>query len=192
LVVIFGVAVALYFPRPLSSRDPLVREHLGGAAKARVIASAHTVKAWRTVGSFRDQETMTGENFGEFYLKSGAPAVVPQRLATQLRRILLDPASYMNFDPPQEKMSVTMPCVVFSFADGDAEVDVFVSFADDTLQVKPDGATQSGSGAMAAGYFDPVRKELIEVVKQIFPADRQIQSLTDTNLGGTLWPEATR
>ena len=192
LILISGVAVALYFPKPLSSRHALVWEHLGGVGKAQVIASAHTVKAWRTLGSFRDEETQTGENFGDLYQKTGSPAVVPSQLSTQLRRILLDPASYMDFDPPREKMSVTMPCVVLNFADDKADVDVFISFADNILQVEPAKPVQPGSRRMAQGDFDPVRKELIQIMKQVFPADRQIQSLNETDSGGLLWPHAIK
>lgn len=112
---------------------------------------------------------------------------VPNELAARLRKALLDKKSY-DFGPGQ-KASIPEPCVVITFANSNRSVDVFISFADDSLKVMKDQLDIFGHAQFSNGDFDPRHAELVRIVKGIFPTDARMQALNEARATGALWPD---
>lgn len=147
----------------------------GGKAAAAIIANADSVKAWRTLGSIEIEQyghKYEGKRFNinpaDLYRKSGKGILVSTNSAAELGRLLLDKNSY----PPPGlfgKNCEPEPGVVVTFSQGNKGVDVFFWFECKILVVNN-----------MQTDFDPSCAAFLKIIKNIFPNDRKIQSLTDS------------
>ena len=161
---------ALFFCMPTVADEA---ERLGGATNLNLIASPKVVKAWRTLGSVQADSVPL-----DYYEKTGAPVTVPTNLVTQVSKTLLATESYLHSNAP-DRNCVFSPGVVLTFSNGARTIDVFICFDCDQLAVV-DGKDKGGvPRRMGYGYFDPARSQLVKIVKQIFPKDRQMRLLQE-------------
>jgi hypothetical protein len=156
-----------------------------GTTNVQLIASPTVVTAWRTAAWFKGDQNYSA---GELYQKGETPVVVSANLATELSRLLLNKRSY-GFHPFTSKDSICMPCVGITFSNDTRGLDVFISFADNSLCVKGDQLDALGHPQFVGADFDPSRAQLVRLVKGIFPGDQRIQAMSETRVNGALWPE---
>jgi hypothetical protein len=148
-----------------------VSERFGGTNNTRIVASAPVVIAWRTAGSLK-----TNDYYGELlWKKAGNPMVVSTNLARELSLILLDEKTYYEVDD-KPKTTLSWPCVMMSFTDGKALVDLFFSFRDNSISVKI-GTEKYGMPLLVDSNFDPCREKILSIIKKVFPEDPYIQAL---------------
>ena len=172
-------------------RTPPIDRILGGKEITQLVASPQTIQAWRTVGSRKNTHELEGpEDRQALWKKDGDPTRVPPELAAELSRTLANGRSY-DYHPDREKASVWGPCVVLNFSDGQASVDVFLSFADNNLIVMSPTNSDPRS-SLAHADIEPSRAKLVRLAKRIFPRDERIQSLDETKVDGFMWPRQTR
>ncbi|HEY0868697.1 MAG TPA: hypothetical protein VGE01_15030, partial [Fimbriimonas sp.] len=66
-----------------------------------------------------------------------------------------------------------VPKLVVRFVRGDTRVDVMLAFNQNTVVVQQDGKP------VATGMFSPRRKDLVRLVKALFPEDGEIQAIAE-------------
>jgi hypothetical protein len=167
------------------SRSVDVSDYFDGTNNARIIASPASVTAWRTAAWYKGDEKFSSQ---DLYQKAGTPVPVPSDLASRLSNLLLDKRTYW-IHPNSAKGSIALPAIVMTFSNSTRGVDVFFSFADNSLQVKMVQPSSTGQAQLTGGDFDPSRAELVRIVKRIFPTDERIQALSETRANGALWPD---
>jgi len=140
---------------------------LGGDANMRIVAAPDRVQAWRSVGFMKERERSEPAP-GDYYQKAGEGTTVPGPIAKQLSRSLLDPATYW-FHPGSAKNCAPTPGFILSFTKGGQTLDVFLCFQCDIIQFQPGGG----------GDFDPSHKQLIRLMKLVFPQDSTVQMLIE-------------
>jgi len=155
-----------------------------GTTNLQLIASPSTVTAWRTDAWFKGDGNFSPE---ELYQRGEPPVVVSTNLAAELSKLLLNKRTY-DFHPGTAKSSIAEPCVVVTFSNSTRGLDVFFSFADNSLLVKLDQLSPLGHQFTGAD-FDPSRGKLVRLVKKIFPEDKRMQALSETRANGALWPD---
>ncbi len=189
LIMALGAATPfLFVPGRIWSHAGVTRL-LGGKAVAQVIRAPTSVKAWRTLGSRKNTDEMRyRDSFANFWKKDGDSIAVPPNLSAELSMILLDPRTYRDHRVGQRKLSIPQPCVVFNFSTGSASIDVFLSFADNTLYVTDPANTNPGGGReLAYADIDSSRAKLVHLLKRIYPQDARIQSLKENRADGSVW-----
>jgi len=137
---------------------------LFGIESASIIAESVSVKACRTVGS----RTLSPP---EYFEKARDSLNVSTNLARRLSQVLLNEKSY-EFSNSSTGSCVLQPIVAITYSDGKRDVDVYFCF-DCTVLVVKSQTKEVGN------RFGPSRAELVQIIKEIFPDDSQIQSLKE-------------
>jgi hypothetical protein len=106
---------------------------------------------------------------GRFAILPGA-IPVERGLALQVSRIVLDPASYDEFD----KACIFQPGVALRFWKGSKAVDLLICFHCTDLAFQVVGAPEALGGKMS---FGPGRSRLAALVKAARPADQRLKDL---------------
>jgi hypothetical protein len=110
--------------------------------------------------------------------------VLKNEFSSRLGKVLLDPRSYLY--PGQDgKSCIFMPGVAFRVWKDKAYVDVVICFScnqlfvreqDHNVPLRSIGNTRARF--RVGGDFDPVRSQLVELCKQVFVQDKEIQVLS--------------
>jgi hypothetical protein len=169
------------------SRGPDISHYFGGTNNVHLIAHPESVTAWRTAAWVKGERRYAPD---DLWRKGGDSVPVETATAVRLSKLLLDKRSY-DFHPGSSKSSIAEPCVVVSFVQSNRSVDVFFSFADNSLLVKSDQLSPVGLPQWVGGDFDPSRAELVRIVKTIFASDKRMQTLSETRANGSLWPDSS-
>lgn len=156
------VAVVLALTSGCTSRTEAYETVFGGEDAAAAVRDATTVEAYRLVAPSYFQQTL------DKYEMASGPVPVPANLADQLKQLLLDPGSY---DFTIAKGCVPDHGVRIEFVDGKRKIDVLLCFECRILSVYDNGQSAGGED------FDPINRQLIAIVKQLFPNDQAIQEL---------------
>jgi hypothetical protein len=106
---------------------------------------------------------------GQFRILPEA-AGVPAPVAAELSRLLLSRASY-SLDT---KRCGFQPAIAFRFWKGDRAVDALVCFACDELAFQVVGSPKALGDKLS---FDPVRADLVRLVRTARPADKRFEDL---------------
>jgi hypothetical protein len=165
------------------SRRQELAEIFDGTNNVQLIRSARVITAWRTAAWFKGRDRSPDDLFQ----MAGEPVVLPADLSAELTKVLLDKKSYLSGSAG--KASVAIPIVVISLSDSSRTLELFFSFSDDSLLMKPDRATPTGTPGWVTGDFQPSRGKLLRIVKQIFSSDRRMQALNETRADGSIWPK---
>ena len=134
----------------------------GSEAAATAVRNATTVQAYRLASPSFFEQTL------DKYEMAAGPVAVPTKLADQLKQLLLDPGSY---DFSAAKSCLPDHGVRIEFVDGKRKIDVLLCFECRILSVYDNGQSAGGED------FDPINRQLIDIVKQLFPNDTAIQAL---------------
>ena len=148
--------------QPEQSVSKSVVELLGGQDVVAVINNAEIVS-----GYLLPQKSYHQESVENYKMRLG-PIELTASQKTKLSKLILSKESYI-FD-------VAKGCapdygVRIEFQKGENHVDLLFCFGCSQVQVYKNGKSLSG------GEFDPVEKQLAELMKEIFPEDELIQSL---------------
>lgn len=151
---------------------------LGGTPFGRdidaIVAAPESVEAWRTVGSLHSDTAVPND----YYKRSGKGILVSTNLAAALSKAILDSKTYPHFDGPiPGKDCFPEPGVAVRFTKGKRRIDFFVCFECNIVIMfdSPEKEPDLAQGAQAD--FDPGHNKLLQIVKRVFPKDRQIQAL---------------
>jgi len=137
----------------------------GGEQAVEIIQNADTVNAYR-----QPQKSYHQRLLSDYEILSG-PVPVAETEQQQLLIALLANDSYM--------WEVAKGCapdygVRIEFSKGGDKVNVLFCFGCSQLQVYRNGKSVKGE------EFDPIEKKLIEITKRIFPDDKAIQALDES------------
>ncbi len=135
----------------------------GGPTAINTVQNSTSVQAYRLPSPSKHVQSLAD------YTMSAGPVAVPEATVAKLREILMDDAVYL--------WDTAKACgepdygVRFQFQSGGDNVDVLVCFHCDILGVYHNG--------QAVDYedCDPIRPQLIAIVKGLFPDDPVIQAL---------------
>lgn len=139
-----------------------VVELLGGQDVVDVINNAEVVS-----GYLLPQKSYHQESVEDYTMRLG-PIELPEVQKSKLTKILLSKESYLY--------DIAKGCapdygVRIEFQKGENRVDLLFCFGCSQVQAYKNGKSLSG------GEFDPVEKQLAEIMKEIFPDDEAIQGL---------------
>lgn len=123
----------------------------------------------RHPGSRKDAVPMKTTLPGRFRILD-EPVPVPPKIAAELSRVLLDPASYPTVYKPCE----FTPSIVFRFWRGKSAVDVLVCFSCEDLAFQVMGAPRALAPKLA---FDRKRTQLARLAWSARPGDRRYEAL---------------
>jgi hypothetical protein len=138
---------------------------LFGDENAATIANPVSVKACQTVGS----HTLSPPKYFE---KSKDLLSVSTNLAKELSHVLLDEKSYEFSNGSIPRGGLLQPVVAVTYSDGKREVDVFFDFECTVLVVK-------SQTKEIGNVFSPSRRQIVRIIKKIFPNDSEMQSLKE-------------
>jgi len=156
-------------------RDTLgISDRFGGTTNVSIMASPHTVTAWRTVSSFTS--ITNSEDLLKHFNKSGTGHLVPPDLITQITNVLLNKHSYLN----AADVCIHAPDLVVTFSEGAKGLDLFFCLDCRVIMVKT-GEGEKGQPPLTADsdLTKTASAKLVHIMKQIFPEDDPIQSLRD-------------
>lgn len=153
--------IAIALPNPADSK---MKDMLGGATGLKAVAHPNRTTASRLVtGDIRSDETRLLDK----YRAAAEPKELPPNLAARISQMLVSPMTY--------RWGITRAClpspgVRLSFVRGDERVDVLLCFECDILLVF------RNDKYIGQGIFDGASNELVEAMKELFPADPVIQA----------------
>lgn len=138
------------------------------AFNTNIIRSPDRVEAWRTEKGLNSAGRPSSLDPAAYRMLT-SPIDVAPKTASRISRILVAPSTYLwNMGRTCE----IDPGVRLRFTKGGQAVDIMLCFKCGELWVWRNGKHVGG------GYFDPGRARLASLMKQIFPNDKVIQSLT--------------
>jgi len=155
-----------------SCQSKKVETLLGGAEAYYLVANlfkAKTCEAYRIDGYAHGAKADNPKKLHGYPIISG-PIPVDDASRATLSKVLTNPDTYL-WDVA--KGCEFLPGVALRLADAKTQVDVFICFSCDELEIYTNGKR--------AGHedFDPRRADLLHVAKKLFPKDKKIQSLKD-------------
>jgi hypothetical protein len=106
--------------------------------------------------------------------KRGPSVAVPASQARRLKRLLQRSSSY--YQGSDRKACLPEYGVLFTFRSGDKAVQVALCFNCNMLEVC-DGGDDKARPVNSLPDFDPMRSDLVAIVKRVFPDDGEIQDL---------------
>jgi hypothetical protein len=143
-----------------------VNKLYGGPSAINTVQNSTSVQAYRLPSPSEHVQSLAD------YTMSAGPIAVPEATVAKLREMLMDEDVYL--------WDVAKACgepdyaVRFQFQRGGDNVDVLICFHCDILGVYHNGQ------AVDFEDCDPIRPQLIAIVKDLFPGDPAIQSLKMT------------
>jgi hypothetical protein len=161
IVIALGAAAFFYF-----RTDPRVEKLFGGKNNLLVVTSPTRVQAYR-IKPLNEQADSGVPNIFGYPIISG-PIDVGSNSAQRIGNIL---ASSSTYEWGTVKRCAFMPGVALTFTRDDEQVTVLFCFSCYELGVVVDGKRVGHED------FDSQRKNLLEVMKHLFPADKEIQAL---------------
>src|SRR5687767_10602616 len=144
-----------------------------GTNAAETLAGADRVEVFR-VSTKRARED-DPEAGGYVVTATGAPR--DAAFARRLAAVLLDEQSY-RFDA--NRVGGFEPVVVLKAWKGERWADVLLSFGTDEVVVRSPGA-KGGAVRSAQADASPSRRELLRLVREALPGDRELQSLAENS-----------
>jgi hypothetical protein len=166
---ILAVGVYLYF---LNSRpnDEFIAKIFGSRRIFDTFVSSQQVTAQRL---HRQERSEMSHDILSNY-KRGPSIPVPASQAQRLKRLLQHSSSYRQ--GPFGKLCLPDYGVLFTFSSGDRAVQVALCFNCNMLDVF-DGGDDKARSVNNLPDFDPMRSDLVAIVKKVFPDDAEIQDL---------------
>jgi hypothetical protein len=163
VAVIAATAGAKWFLTARSSATPELRKLYGGSEGFAVLQKAERIEAFRLNHNYRaGQEPTVTEG----------PITVSQPVAQQLISVLSAHEAYgWNY----AKGCIPVWGVRLSFYHGADRVDILLCFQCNLLLVSLNGTQTTGD----VEDFDPIRPQLVQAMKAIFPNDQVIQNLPE-------------
>jgi hypothetical protein len=154
---------------------PAIGQRFGGNSTLTLVASAATIKASRTLGSF--EPIVWDEDYLERFSKSGTGILVPPGLVMELTNILLDARSYETIVAHQR---VHVPDLVLTFSDGRRDLNLFLS-TDCQVVMAAVGNEPKGKrpNTVDSDLTTTSVQKLVRIIKQIFPREDTVQRLID-------------
>jgi len=151
--------------------DKRVAKLFGGTEGLATVSGATKAEAFR-VGEYskdrKEGKKKDGkESVGGYLVKGKAHKVDKDQLA-KFTKVFKNPETY-RFDVA--KACIFGPGVIVRFTKGDSRVEVLLCFSCKELAIYVDGKETGFED------FDGAKTELVALVKEIFPDDKEIQSL---------------
>jgi hypothetical protein len=144
----------------------------GGCADVPVTDSHERPPEAYRIGERHSDKTESEGKFDGYPIISG-PVILSDHVSADLRSALNDSATYL---PPGWAKGCTFnPGVGIRYWHGGQQVDVLICFSCD--EVKFINRDKTGAERSHEKESDPGRPRLLAIVKKIFPADAEIQSL---------------
>src|SRR5688572_26426775 len=146
-------------------------KNLFGSEPLAIIAGATDAEAYRIEGNAMGPPAGTGDGprLGQFPIRSG-PVRLEEALLRQLKEVLFDEASYEWELPP--KACILNPGVGVRYRQGGRKTHLYLCFECEMLGIGPPGSESWED-------FDPANAKLARLVKEVFPADPEIQALKE-------------
>jgi hypothetical protein len=168
-VAILAVGVYLYF---LNGRpnDEFISKVFGNRQLFDAFVASEQVTAQRLHRG--DRNKITPDVLSNY--KRGPSVPVPGSQARRLKRILQRSSSY--YQGSNRKACIPDYGVLFTFRSGDRAVQVALCFNCNMLDVF-DGGDDKARSVNSLPDFDPMRSDLVAIVKKVFPDDPEIQDL---------------
>jgi len=153
---------------------------LGSPDASAIIAAPDSVKAWRTVGSLNHENARPED----YYVKTGKGIMLSKSLSARIGKAVLEKDTYADpHEDPNElprpgKACFPEPGVVLTFYKDNHFVDVYFCFQCNIMIVNsvwdPKKSPELTGGQVD---FDFGRAKLLRIIKDVFPKDKEIQSL---------------
>lgn len=168
-VAIFAFGVYLYF---LNGRpnDEFISKTFGNRQVFDAFVASQQVSAQRL--HWRDRREITPDVLSNY--KRGPSVSVPAPQAQRLKRILQRSSSH--YQGSDRKACIPDYGVLFTFRSGDRAIQVALCFNCNMLDVF-DGGDDKARSVNSLPDFDPMRSDLVAIVKKVFPDDAEIQGL---------------
>ena len=168
------VALACAAAGVIASAEPPPRVvRFMGANAAETLAGADRVEVFRVSAKRAREEDPEAGGYVVTATGAGQGAAFARRVAN----LLLDEKSY-RFDA--NRVGGFQPVVVLKVWKGQRWVEVLLSFATDEIVVRSPGA-KDGSVRSAQADASPARRELLRLVREALPGDRELQSLAENS-----------
>jgi len=170
-IIRISVVIAALFSSWLLPARADVAERFGGTNNLSLVASPKSVTAWRTIGSFAASRSFA--DLTNRFNKAGVGIAVSSNLVAQLTKILQDERSYMP--PESHDNCIHEPDLVLTFSDGRKDLDLFFCLDCHVMLVRTSGGQDTKDSLFANG----TPKEIVRIMKHIFPKDETIQALRE-------------
>jgi hypothetical protein len=171
MFLVIAVAIAVGSEKISSAFEKdVVEKVFGGKPLFDAFSDAQTVQAQR-IHQVKDDPTVRG--LLKAYTKE-KPVVVPPEVARELKTLLQSPKSYVW--KPLKKECLVDYGVLLTFGSGKTAVRVAVCFNCNDLGIF-EGEDDNARAVNKTGEFDPMRPELVSVMKLLFPEDEEIQGI---------------
>jgi hypothetical protein len=165
------LAVAVYlYDRGWGAHEDIVQKVFGSQQLFDSFVGAQQVTAQRL--HWRVEDKVSPNELSNY--RRGQSIPVSASEAEKLKRLLQRSSSY--YQGSAVKACVPDYGVLFIFRSGERTVQVALCFNCNMLRIF-DGADDKARGVNTLMDFDPMRSELVAVVKKVFPDDAEIQNL---------------
>ena len=166
---ILAVGVYLYF---LNGRpnDEFISKVFGNRQLFDAFVASQQVSAQRL--HTRDRHEISPDILSNY--KRGPSVPVAASQSRRLKRILQRSSSY--YQGSNRKACIPDYGVLFTFHSGDRAIQLALCFNCNMLDVF-DGGDDKARSVNTESDFDPIRSDLVAIVKKVFPDDPEIQEL---------------
>lgn len=165
------LAVAVYlYARSGGSREEIVQKVFGSQQLLNSFVAAQQVTAQRL--HWRVEDKVSPNELGNY--RREQPVSVSASEAEKLKHLLQRSSSY--YQGSNAKACIPDYGVLFIFRSGERTVQVALCFNCNMFRIF-DGADDKARGVNTLMDFDPMRSELVAIVKKVFPDDPEIQNL---------------
>jgi hypothetical protein len=166
---ILAVGIYLYF---LNGRpnDEFISKVFGNRQLFDAFVASQQVSAQRL--HWQDRHEITPDVLSNY--KRGPSVPVPASQTRRLKRILQRSPSF--YQGSNRKACIPEYGVLFTFRSGDRAIQIALCFNCNMLDVF-DGSDDRARSVNSLPDFDPMRSDLVAIVKKVFPDDAEIQGL---------------
>jgi len=168
-VAILAVGVYVYILNGPGNEE-LVSKAFGSRQIFDAFIASQQVTAQRL--HRRDRNEISPDVLSNY--KRGPSVAVPASQARRLKRVMQRSSSY--YQGSNRKACIPDYGVLFTFRSGDRAVQVALCFNCNMLEVF-DGGDDKARPVNSLPDFDPMRSDLVAIVKKVFPDDGEIREL---------------
>lgn len=168
-VAVLAVGAYLYILNRAPNEE-FISKAFGSGQLFDAFVASQQVTAQRL--HWRDRHQISPDVLSDY--NRGPSVPVPASQARRLKRLLQRSSSY--YQGSNRKACIPDYGVLFTFRSGDRAVQVALCFNCNMLDVF-DGGDDKARPVNSLPDFDPMRSDLVAIVKKVFPDDSEIQDL---------------